>query len=143
MARRDLESIRRMSEWLKTIHVKCEFLGAVLLKSGDNILGRSFEELSENVDYLERNGVRSEWLGYVISRCPKLLSCSIEELRSRIEFYLDMGMNERDFGTMVFDYPGVLGRFTLEEMQQKVTGFLGVFFSLLMFPFPGRAYPWV
>jgi mTERF domain-containing protein len=33
-------------------------------------------------------------------------------------------MNEKDFGTMVFDYPRVLGYFTLEEMNQKVTELL-------------------
>ncbi|KAL1125323.1 hypothetical protein V6Z11_A13G036200 [Gossypium hirsutum] len=120
MSKGNLDSIRRLVEWLKTVYVKGEFLGATLLKSGDDILHRRLEELDEIVDYLESNGVRRDWIGFVISRCPRLLSYSMEEVKTRVDFYLNMGMNENDFGTMVFDYPGVLGYFTLEEMNQKV-----------------------
>ncbi|XP_022747017.1 transcription termination factor MTERF2, chloroplastic [Durio zibethinus] len=120
MSKGNLESIRRLVEWLKTVHVKGEFLGVTLLKSGDDILQRSIEDLDEIVEYLESNGVKRDWVGFVISRCPRLLSYSMEEVKIRVEFYLNMGMNENDFGTMVFDYPGVLGQFTLEEMNQKV-----------------------
>ncbi|KAF2305921.1 hypothetical protein GH714_008876 [Hevea brasiliensis] len=112
----------RPAEWLKSIHVRGEFLGVVLTKAGDNILERSDEELAEIVEYLESNGVRRDWMGYVMSRCPQLLSYSMEEVKARVRFYLDMGMNEKDFGTMVFDYPRVLGYFTLEEMNQKEFG---------------------
>ncbi|GMP37937.1 hypothetical protein CsSME_00009397 [Camellia sinensis var. sinensis] len=59
-------------------------------------------------------------MGYVVSQCPWLLSYSMDELKSRVQFYLDMGMNDKDFGTMVFDYPQVLGYFSMEEMKQKV-----------------------
>ena len=121
MSRGKIESIRRVIEWLKSIHVKGEFLGAALTKSGGNILERSNEELDEIVDYLESNGVRMDWMGYVVGRCPQLLSYSMEEVRARVGFFLDMGMNEKDFGTMVFDYPRVLGYFTLEEMNEKVS----------------------
>ncbi|XP_028556158.1 transcription termination factor MTERF2, chloroplastic-like isoform X3 [Dendrobium catenatum] len=31
-----------------------------------------------------------------------------------------MGMDEKDFGTMVYDYPKALGFFSLEEMNSKV-----------------------
>lgn len=117
----NLESIRHLAEWLKSVHVKGEFLGVVLLKTGGNILERSIEELNEIVEYLETNGVRRDWMGYVMSRCPQLLSQSIEEVKTRVHFYLDMGMNKNDFGTMVFDYPKILGFLTLEEMNQKVT----------------------
>ncbi|KAG5538576.1 hypothetical protein RHGRI_019228 [Rhododendron griersonianum] len=55
-----------------------------------------------------------------MSQCPQLLSFSTEELKSRVQFFLDMGMNDEDFGTMVFDYPQVLGYFSMEEMKQKV-----------------------
>ncbi|MBA0782549.1 hypothetical protein Gotri_000415, partial [Gossypium trilobum] len=120
MSKGNLDSIRRLVEWLKTVYVKGEFLGATLLKSGDDILHRRLEELDEIIDYLESNGVRRDWIGFVISRCPRLLSYSMEEVKTRVDFYLNMGMNENDFGTMVFDYPGVLGYFTLEEMNQKV-----------------------
>lgn len=120
MSKGNLDSIRLLVEWLKTVHVKGEFLGATLLKSADNILHRRLEELDEIVDCLESNGVRRDWIGFVISRCPRLLSYSMEEVKTRIDFYLNMGMKENDFGTMVFDYPGVLGYFTLEEMNQKV-----------------------
>lgn len=120
MSRGNVESIRRVTEWLKSIHVKGEFLGSVLTKAGENILERSIEELDEIVWYLESNGVRMDWMGYVMSRCPQLLCCSMEEVKTRVGFFLDMGMNEKDFGTMVFDYPRVLGYFTLEEMNQKV-----------------------
>ncbi|KAK9286085.1 hypothetical protein L1049_014465 [Liquidambar formosana] len=121
MSRGNLESIRRLVEWLKGIHVKGRFPGVALMKAGEAILERSTEELDEIVEYLESNGVRRDWMGYVMSRCPQLLSYSIEEVKSRVGFYLDMGMNEKDFGTMVFDYPKVLGFFTFEEMNQKVS----------------------
>lgn len=101
--------------------MKGDFLGSVFTKAGENILERRTEELDEIVEYLESNGVRREWMGYVMSRCPQLLSYSMEEVKTRVAFYLDMGMNEKDFGTMVFDYPGVLGCFSLEEMNEKVT----------------------
>lgn len=91
-----------------------------LPRAGGNVFERSTEELDEIVAYLESNGVRRDWMGYVVSRCPELLSFSIEEMRTRSEFYLDMGMNKNDFGTMVYDYPKVLGHLSLEEMSQKV-----------------------
>lgn len=81
---------------------------------------RSLEELDDIVDYLESKGVRMDWMGFVVSRCPELLAFSLEEVKIRSEFYLDMGMNNNDFGTMVFDYPKVLGYLSLEEMHQKV-----------------------
>ncbi|KAJ7978362.1 Transcription termination factor family protein [Quillaja saponaria] len=120
MSKGELESILRLAEWLKTIGVKGRFLGVALVKSGEKILERSKDELDEVVQYLVDNGIRREWMGYVLSRCPQLLSYSLEEVKSRVEFYLDMDMNEKDFGTMVFDYPRVLGYFTVEEMKQKV-----------------------
>ncbi|OMO75706.1 Mitochodrial transcription termination factor-related protein [Corchorus olitorius] len=120
MSKGNLDSIRKLVEWLKTVHVKGEFIGATLLNSGDDILQRSLEELDELVDYLESNGVKMDWMGYVISRCPKLLSYSMEEVKMRLEFYFNMSMSVNDFGTMVFDYPGVLGQFTLEVMNEKV-----------------------
>ncbi|KAJ0011115.1 hypothetical protein Pint_34648 [Pistacia integerrima] len=131
MSRGNIECIRRLAEWLKSIHVKGEFLGVALLKSGGNVLERSHEELGEIVDYLESNGVRRDWMGYVMSRCPQLLSYNIEELKTRVHFYLDMGMNANDFGTMVFDYPRVLGFFSLEEMNQKVSDSLGVLLPII------------
>lgn len=100
--------------------MKGGYLGLTLTKAGGNILERSNEELDEIVDYLESNGVRMVWMGFVMSRCPYLLSYSMEELRTRVEFFLNMGMNERDFGTMVFDYPKVLGHYTVEDMNRKV-----------------------
>ncbi|KAI9124023.1 hypothetical protein K1719_005323 [Acacia pycnantha] len=120
MSRGNLESIRRLAEWLRSVHVKGEYLGVTLVNAGDNILERSNEELDGIVEYLESKGVRRDWMGYVISRCPQLLSYSLEEVKTRVKFYLDMGLNDHDFGTMVFDYPKTLGYFTLEEMNQKV-----------------------
>ncbi|KAJ4851446.1 hypothetical protein Tsubulata_031894 [Turnera subulata] len=120
MSRGEIESIQRLADWLKTNHVKGEFLGTVMIRAGDGILQRSYEELNEIVGYLESNGVRKDWMGYVIRRCPQLLGFSMEELRTRVGFFLDMGMNEKDFGTMVFDFPRVLGYFTLQEMKDKV-----------------------
>ncbi|KAA0036619.1 transcription termination factor MTERF2 [Cucumis melo var. makuwa] len=120
MSKGKLESIRRLVEWLKGIHVKGGYLGLTLTKAGANILERSNEELDEIVDYLESNGVRMVWMGFVMSRCPYLLSYSMEELKTRVEFFLNMGMNDKDFGTMVFDFPKVLGQYTFEDMNQKV-----------------------
>ncbi|KAL5562985.1 hypothetical protein UlMin_032732 [Ulmus minor] len=120
MSKGNLESIRNFSEWLKSIYVKGTFIGSVMLKAGEHILERSHEELDAIVEYLERNGIRREWMGYVMSRCPQLLSYSMEEVKTRVGFFLDMGMNGKDFGTMVFDYPRVLGYYSLTEMNEKV-----------------------
>ncbi|KAE9616514.1 hypothetical protein Lal_00034841 [Lupinus albus] len=120
MSKGKLESIRNRSEWLKSIHVRGDYLGVALVNAGENILQRSNEELDEIVEYLESNGVRKDWMGFVMSRCPQLLSYSLEEVKNRVQFYLDMGLNQKDFGTMVFDYPKVLGYLTMEEMKQKV-----------------------
>ncbi|KAM3377023.1 transcription termination factor MTERF2, chloroplastic [Capsicum galapagoense] len=119
-SRGDLESIRRLAEWLKTIHVKGRFIGLVMIRAKGNVLGRSLEELDEIVGYLEYKGVKRDWVGYIVGRSPEILSFSMEELESRTKFYFDMGMDEKDFGTMVFDYPKVLGYFSVEEMNQKV-----------------------
>ncbi|XAR59543.1 hypothetical protein NMG60_11015415 [Bertholletia excelsa] len=120
LSRGNLEAIRDRAEWLKSIHVKGSFLGVALIRAGDNILERSTEELDEIVDFLESNGVSRQWMGYVMSRCPQLLSYSMEEVKYRVQFFLEMGLNGKDFGTMVFDYPRVLGYFSMEEMKQKV-----------------------
>ncbi|KAE9447246.1 hypothetical protein C3L33_20827, partial [Rhododendron williamsianum] len=120
MSRGNLYAIRHAAEWVKSINVKGRFIGVALTKSGEKMLGRSPEELDEIVGYLESQGVRRDWMGYVMSQCPQLLSYSMEELKSRVQFFLDMGMNDKDFGTMVFDYPQVLGYFSMEEMKQKV-----------------------
>ncbi|XP_004507447.1 transcription termination factor MTERF2, chloroplastic isoform X2 [Cicer arietinum] len=120
LSRGKLESIRNRVEWLKTVRVKGDFIGDAMLKGGDNVVLRSDRELDEIVEYLESNGVRRDWMGYVLSRCPKLLSYGFEEVKTRVKFYLDMGLDEKDFGTMVFDFPKVLGYYSLEEMNQKV-----------------------
>jgi mTERF domain-containing protein len=120
MSRGKLESIRNRVEWLKSVLVKGDFIGGAMLKSGDDFLLRSDVELDEIVEYLMSNGVRREWMGSVLSRCPKLLSYSLEELKTRVQFYLDMGLDEKDFGTMVFDFSKALGHYTLEEMHRKV-----------------------
>ena len=120
MSKGNLDAIREVAEWLKSIHVRGRFIGVALMKGGDNILERSTEDLEEIVGYLESNGVRRDWMGHVISRCPQLLSYSLEAVKSRVQFYLDMGMNDNDFGTMVFDFPQVLGYFSMDEMKQKV-----------------------
>ncbi|KAL1831553.1 hypothetical protein ACET3Z_001204 [Daucus carota] len=119
-SRGDLDSITRTAEWLKTIHVKGRSIGIVMIRAGEDILERSRKEMDEIVDYLESNGVRRIWMGYVMSRCPELLCMNLEEVKIRSEFYLDMGMNYHDFGTMVYDFPKVLGYLSLEEMNQKV-----------------------
>ncbi|KAL1324159.1 transcription termination factor MTERF2, chloroplastic isoform X2 [Arachis hypogaea] len=120
LSRGRIDLIRDRVQWLKSNHVKGEFLGVALVKGGENILHRSYKELDEIVEYLVSNGVRRDWVGYVISRCPQLLSYSLEEVKTRVAFYVDMGMNEKDFGTMVFDFPRALGYLTMEEMNQKV-----------------------
>ncbi|CAH9125853.1 unnamed protein product [Cuscuta epithymum] len=119
-SRGDVMHIRRLVEWLNSVHVKGKFIAVAMLRSGGNIFNRSFDELNDNIEYLEKNGVRRDWMGYIISRCPEILSFSMEELKTRTEFYLNFGMNEKDFGTMVFDYPKVIGYLSMEEMNQKV-----------------------
>ncbi|XP_071690199.1 transcription termination factor MTERF2, chloroplastic [Rutidosis leptorrhynchoides] len=116
----NIESIKRTADWLKSIHVNGRYIGVALLRSGDNILERTTKELDEIIFYLEKNGVKKEWMGYIVSRCPELLTFSMEELKTRMNFYFDMGMNEKDFGTMIFDFPKILGFYSLDEMNQKV-----------------------
>ncbi|KAI3853481.1 hypothetical protein MKW92_026706 [Papaver armeniacum] len=120
MSCENLEAIKELVQWLKGIYVKGEALGVVLVKAGKNVLGRSLEELDDCMDYLERNGVRKEWMGFVVSRCPRVLSYTPEEIISRVSFFRDMGIDKRDFGTMVFGCPRAFGYSSLEEMRSKV-----------------------
>lgn len=115
----DLERLRHLAEWLKSIHVKGDFLGLVLTRA-ENLIDRSTDELDELVDYLEENGVRRDWVGFVVGRCPQLLTFSMEHLEQRVNFYLKMGISRNDFGTMVYDYPKALGFFDLDVMNDKV-----------------------
>ncbi|PKU77827.1 hypothetical protein MA16_Dca005659 [Dendrobium catenatum] len=115
----NLEPVRRLAEWLKTIHVKGKYLGYVLVKAS-SILEYKLEMLVEIVDYLAEKGVKREWMGFVLSRCPRVLTLSMSEIEFRVKFYMHMGMDEKDFGTMVYDYPKALGFFSLEEMHSKV-----------------------
>ncbi|XP_078430451.1 mitochondrial transcription termination factor family protein [Wolffia australiana] len=114
----DLQRLKFMAGWLKSIHVKGSFLGVVLSRV-ENLMNRSVEELEEIVEYLEENGVRRDWVGFVIGRCPQLLSLSMDCLEQRVDFYLKMGMSKNDFGTMVYEYPKALGFFTIDEMKEK------------------------
>ncbi|XP_057527578.1 transcription termination factor MTERF2, chloroplastic isoform X2 [Amaranthus tricolor] len=116
----DAQLIRELVEWLKSIHVHGRNIGVVFMRVGENIMRRNIEEMEEIVAYLESKGVRRDWMGYVISRCFELLTFSMEEVKTRVSFYTNMGMNEQDFGTMVYDCPKVLGYYTLEEMKEKV-----------------------
>ncbi|KAI3959000.1 hypothetical protein MKX01_023676 [Papaver californicum] len=120
MSCENLEAIKELVQWLKGIYVKGESLGVVLVKAGKNALGRSLEELDDIVDYLERNGVRKEWMGFVVSRCPRVLSYTPEEIISRVSFFRDMGIDKTDFGTMVFACPRAFGYSSLDEMRSKV-----------------------
>ncbi|KZV17737.1 hypothetical protein F511_01546 [Dorcoceras hygrometricum] len=119
-SRGNVDSIRKLAEWLKSIHVRGRFIGVAMTRAGETVLERDLEELDEIVMYLESNGVRQDWMGYVVSRCPELLCFSMAELRTRVEFYLNMGMDKNDFGTMLFDCPKVLGHLSMEEMNKKV-----------------------
>ncbi|KAL6517299.1 hypothetical protein OROMI_033000 [Orobanche minor] len=115
----NLDTIIRLAEWLKSIHVKGRLIGVTLTRAGENVLERSIDELNKIAEFLEENGVRRDWMGHVVSRCPAILSFSMEELRSRAEFYLTMGMDKNDFGTMLFDCPKVIGYLSREGMNQK------------------------
>ncbi|XP_075511249.1 transcription termination factor MTERF2, chloroplastic-like [Primulina tabacum] len=119
-SRGNVDSIRKLAEWLKSIHVKGRFIGVAMTRAGETVLERDLEELDEIVMYLESNGVRQDWMGYLVSRCPEVLCFSMEELRSLVEFYMNMGMDKNDFGTMLFDCPKVLGSLSMEEMNKKV-----------------------
>ncbi|RAL39704.1 hypothetical protein DM860_003237 [Cuscuta australis] len=119
-SRGDVMYIRRLVEWLNSVQVEGRFIGVVMLRSGENVFSRSFDDLDESIEYLEKTGVRRDCIGYVIRRCPTILAFSMEELKTRVEFYLNLGMGKKDFGTMVFDCPKVLGYLSMEEMNQKV-----------------------
>ncbi|VFQ65826.1 unnamed protein product [Cuscuta campestris] len=119
-SRGDVMYIRRLVEWLNSVQVEGRFIGVVMLRSGENVFSRSFDDLDESIEYLEKSGVRRDCIGYVIRRCPTILSFSMEELKTRVEFYLNLGMCKKDFGTMVFDCPKALGYLSMEETNQKV-----------------------
>ncbi|CAM8920623.1 unnamed protein product [Rhodiola kirilowii] len=121
MCKRDLQFVRQFAEWLKSVHVKGRFIGLVLSKCGSVMIERGMTGLEDTVGYLEFNGVRPDWMGFVIGRCPQLLSFRMDELEARVKFYTVLGINKNDFGTMVFDYPKVLGSFSLKEMREKVS----------------------
>ena len=80
MSRGNLNSIRRLAEWLKTIYVRGRYIGVALTRAGGNILECNSQDLDEIVGYLEDNGVRKDWMGYVVSRCTEILSFSMEVL---------------------------------------------------------------
>ncbi|KAI8538854.1 hypothetical protein RHMOL_Rhmol09G0135800 [Rhododendron molle] len=69
----NIYAIRHVAEWVKSINVKGRFIGVALTKSGEKMLGRSPEELDDIVGYLESQGVRRDWMGYIMSQC--LLLC--------------------------------------------------------------------
>ncbi|XP_057842577.1 transcription termination factor MTERF2, chloroplastic isoform X1 [Cryptomeria japonica] len=114
----DLEGLRLRVRWLKSIHVKGRYLGVVLTKN-ERIIRRPIEDLDCNVQLLENSGVAMDWMGFIISHCPEILSFDIEELKCRVNFFLELGMSDKDFGTMLFEYPKVIGFFTLEDMNNK------------------------
>lgn len=117
MLKGDFELIRFFVLWLNLIYVKGRYIGVVFMRVGEIILRRNMEELDEVILYLESEGVRRDWMGYVISRCFELLVFSLEEVKIRVSFYIDMGMNEYDFGIMVYDCFKVFGYFSLEDMK--------------------------
>ncbi|CAN6477188.1 unnamed protein product [Victoria cruziana] len=121
----DLEGLRQRVEWLKSVHVKGRNIGVVFTRA-DSALKRSLQELNDNIDYLETSGVKRDWMGFVIGRCPQILLLDMDELKARVNFYLELGMDQKDFGTMVFDYPKALAFFSWEEMNEKV-GYLKQF----------------
>ncbi|KAD5803095.1 hypothetical protein E3N88_14455 [Mikania micrantha] len=78
----NIESIRSTAEWLKSIHVNGRYIGVALLRGGEKVLERNVEELDEILWVLEKNGVKREWMGYIVSRCPELLTFSMEEFKT-------------------------------------------------------------
>ncbi|KAG9442675.1 hypothetical protein H6P81_018529 [Aristolochia fimbriata] len=115
----DIDStLRSLILWLKTVHVKGKFLGYVLTR--EDILHRTTADLEEIAHFLEAHGIKRDWMGFILSRCPEILSFTMQEVKSRVNFYLNMGMSDRDFGTMVFDYPKALGSFSIQLMSAKV-----------------------
>eukprot|EP01018_Ginkgo_biloba_P009785 Gb_07758 [translate_table: standard] len=118
-AAEDLGNLKLLMQWLKSIHVKGRDLGVVLTRV-ESIMRRPIQELDHNVQFLECHGVKLDWMGFVVSRCPEILSFSMEELKWRVDFFLELGMNDEDFGTMVFEYPKVIGFFSIEDMINKV-----------------------
>ncbi|EPS64154.1 hypothetical protein M569_10626, partial [Genlisea aurea] len=119
----NLNPIRNLAEWLKSVHVKGRFIGTALTRAGESVLRRDTEDLNELVEYLEENGVKRDWMGCIISRCPEILTFTMEELRIRTEFYLNLGIDRNDFGTMLFDCPKAFGYLPVEEMKQKAMYF--------------------
>ncbi|XP_011088397.1 transcription termination factor MTERF2, chloroplastic isoform X3 [Sesamum indicum] len=110
-SRGNLYSIRGLAEWLKSIHVKGRFIGVALTRAGGNVLERSLQELDEIVEYLESNGVRRDWMGYLVAYLkdfglnnedvgrllafkPQLMACSIEDRwRPLVKYFYYLGIS--------------------------------------------------
>lgn len=106
-------------KWLKSINVGGRDLGIGLMRE-PRILERTIAELNESVEMLTKNGVRTDWIGWVVRRSPRVLACNKEELQERIAFFSHLGIKADDFGRMVYNFPACLGHFSLDEMYSKL-----------------------
>ncbi|KAI5083207.1 hypothetical protein GOP47_0002950 [Adiantum capillus-veneris] len=106
-------------KWLKSINVTGRDLGAALTRD-PIILEKTIPELSESVELMKSAGVRDDWIGWVIRRSSRVLTCRKEELQGRIDFYTRLGIQGDNFGKMVYNFPACLGHFPLDEMYSKV-----------------------
>ncbi|XP_020551651.1 transcription termination factor MTERF2, chloroplastic isoform X2 [Sesamum indicum] len=102
-SRGNLYSIRGLAEWLKSIHVKGRFIGVALTRAGGNVLERSLQELDEIVEYLESNGVRRDWMGYLV-----LGYLSMEEMNQKVAYLKDFGLNNEDVGRLLAFKPQLM-----------------------------------
>ncbi|KAH7427789.1 hypothetical protein KP509_10G060100 [Ceratopteris richardii] len=106
-------------KWLKSINVHGSDLATALTRD-PIVLEKTIHSLNENVELIKAAGVRSEWIGWVIRRCSKVLACNKEELQEHINFYTRLGIKDDNFGKMVYKFPACLARFSVEEMHSKV-----------------------
>ncbi|KAL9275938.1 Transcription termination factor MTERF2, chloroplastic-like protein, partial [Drosera capensis] len=123
----DESNVVDLVRWFKHNELSYPQIGKIRCMPKGNLKHlRCLAEWLKGIHYLDSKGVRRDWMGYIVGRGPELLAFSMDELKTRVAFYMDMGMKEHDFGTMVYDCPKVLGFLTLDEMKFKAGDILFV-----------------
>ena len=78
-------------DWFKSINLKGKELAIVLTRE-PRILEITIVELKNRVDILLKSGVRSEWIGWVVKRSPRVFACSKESASTQVLVLLETNL---------------------------------------------------
>ncbi|KAK3022046.1 hypothetical protein RJ639_047436 [Escallonia herrerae] len=115
----DDSNVVPLIRWLKHNELSYPQIAKIICSARGNL-----DSVRRTAEWLKTIHVKGRSIGVVFLRSGgNIFDRSIEELEE-IVGYLEsngvrMGMNGNDFGTMVYDYPKVLGYLSLEEMNEK------------------------